>query len=307
MSLSVSHLTKVFGQQRAVNDITFSIEKGEIVGFLGPNGAGKSTTMKMATGYLPATSGSIQVNGLDVTTHSIQVRKMMGYLPEHNPLYLDMYVHEYLHFIGKVFEIPGSRLKSRVAEIIDLCGLTPEQNKKIETLSKGYRQRVGLAQALIHNPEVLILDEPTTGLDPNQILEIRKLIKQISSDKTVIFSTHIMQEVQAICDRVIVINKGEIVADDSVNNLLATQAQTDIVVEFNGEVNVEELLVLIGVEKVTVVKSGVYRLKAKNGADLRAEVFKFATERKLSLIGLKQEENTLEDIFRSLTVKETVT
>ena len=307
MSLSVSHLTKVFGQQRAVNDITFSIEKGKIVGFLGPNGAGKSTTMKMATGYLPATSGSIQVNGLDVTTHSIQVRKMMGYLPEHNPLYLDMYVHEYLHFIGKVFEIPGSRLKSRVAEIIDLCGLTPEQNKKIETLSKGYRQRVGLAQALIHNPEVLILDEPTTGLDPNQILEIRKLIKQISSDKTVIFSTHIMQEVQAICDRVIVINKGEIVADDSVNNLLATQAQTDIVVEFNGEVNAEELLVLIGVEKVTVVKSGVYRLKAKNGADLRTEVFKFATERKLSLIGLKQEENTLEDIFRSLTVKETVT
>lgn len=307
MSLSVSHLTKVFGQQRAVNDITFSIEKGEIVGFLGPNGAGKSTTMKMATGYLPATSGSIQVNGLDVTTHSIQVRKMMGYLPEHNPLYLDMYVHEYLHFIGKVFEIPGSRLKSRVAEIIDLCGLTPEQNKKIETLSKGYRQRVGLAQALIHNPEVLILDEPTTGLDPNQILEIRKLIKQISSDKTVIFSTHIMQEVQAICDRVIVINKGEIVADDSVNNLLATQAQTDIVVEFNGEVNAEELLALTGVEKVTVVKSGVYRLKAKNGADLRAEVFKFATERKLSLNGLKQEENTLEDIFRSLTVKETVT
>lgn len=307
MSLSVSHLTKVFGQQRAVNDITFSIEKGEIVGFLGPNGAGKSTTMKMTTGYLPATSGSIQVNGLDVTTHSIQVRKMTGYLPEHNPLYLDMYVHEYLHFIGKVFEIPGSRLKSRVAEIIDLCGLTPEQNKKIETLSKGYRQRVGLAQALIHNPEVLILDEPTTGLDPNQILEIRKLIKQISSDKTVIFSTHIMQEVQAICDRVIVINKGEIVADDSVNNLLATQAQTDIVVEFNGEVNVEELLALPGVEKVTVVKSGVYRLKAKNGADLRAEVFKFATERKLSLNGLKQEENTLEDIFRSLTVKETVT
>ena len=307
MSLSVSHLTKVFGQQRAVNDITFSIEKGKIVGFLGPNGAGKSTTMKMATGYLPATSGSIQVNGLDVTTHSIQVRKMMGYLPEHNPLYLDMYVHEYLHFIGKVFEIPGSRLKSRVAEIIDLCGLTPEQNKKIETLSKGYRQRVGLAQALIHNPEVLILDEPTTGLDPNQILEIRKLIKQISSDKTVIFSTHIMQEVQAICDRVIVFNKWEFVADDSVNNLLATQAQTDIVVEFNGEVNAEELLVLIGVEKVTVVKSGVYRLKAKNGADLRAEVFKFATERKLSLIGLKQEENTLEDIFRSLTVKETVT
>jgi len=307
MSLSVSHLIKVFGQQRAVDDITFSIEKGEIVGFLGPNGAGKSTTMKMATGYLPATAGSIQVNGLDVATHSIQVRKMMGYLPEHNPLYLDMYVHEYLHFIGKVFEIPGSKLKSRVAEIIELCGLTPEQNKKIEALSKGYRQRVGLAQALIHNPEVLILDEPTTGLDPNQILEIRKLIKQISSDKTVIFSTHIMQEVQAICDRVIVISKGEIVADDSVNNLLATQGQSDVVVEFEGEVNSEDLATLEGVEKVTVIKSGIFRLKAKNGADLRAEVFKFASERKLSLIGLRKEENTLEDIFRSLTVKETVT
>jgi len=307
MSLSVSHLTKVFGQQRAVDDITFSIEKGEIVGFLGPNGAGKSTTMKMATGYLPATAGSIQVNGLDVATHSIQVRKMMGYLPEHNPLYQDMYVHEYLHFIGKVFEIPGSKLKSRVAEIIELCGLTPEQNKKIEALSKGYRQRVGLAQALIHNPEVLILDEPTTGLDPNQILEIRKLIKQISSDKTVIFSTHIMQEVQAICDRVIVISKGEIVADDSVNNLLATQGQSDVVVEFEGEVNSEDLATLEGVEKVTVIKSGIFRLKAKNGADLRAEVFKFASERKLSLIGLRKEENTLEDIFRSLTVKETVT
>lgn len=307
MSLSVSHLTKVFGQQRAVDDITFSIEKGEIVGFLGPNGAGKSTTMKMATGYLPATAGSIQVNGLDVTTHSIQVRKMMGYLPEHNPLYQDMYVHEYLHFIGKVFEIPGSKLKSRVAEIIELCGLTPEQNKKIEALSKGYRQRVGLAQALIHNPEVLILDEPTTGLDPNQILEIRKLINQISSDKTVIFSTHIMQEVQAICDRVIVINKGEIVADDSVNNLLAAQGQSDVVVEFEGEVNSEDLATLEGVEKVTVIKSGIFRLKAKNGADLRAEVFKFASERKLSLIGLRKEENTLEDIFRSLTVKETVT
>ncbi len=307
MSLSVSHLTKVFGQQRAVDDITFSIEKGEIVGFLGPNGAGKSTTMKMATGYLPATAGSIQVNGLDVATHSIQVRKMMGYLPEHNPLYQDMYVHEYLHFIGKVFEIPGSKLKSRVAEIIELCGLTPEQNKKIEALSKGYRQRVGLAQALIHNPEVLILDEPTTGLDPNQILEIRKLINQISSDKTVIFSTHIMQEVQAICDRVIVINKGEIVADDSVNNLLAAQGQSDVVVEFEGEVNSEDLATLEGVEKVTVIKSGIFRLKAKNGADLRAEVFKFASERKLSLIGLRKEENTLEDIFRSLTVKETVT
>ncbi len=306
MSLSASHLTKVYDQQRAVNDISFTVEKGEIVGFLGPNGAGKSTTMKIATGYLPATSGTVYANGLDVATHSLQVRKMIGYLPEHNPLYLDMYVHEYLQFIGRVFEIPTSNLKSRVPEIIELCGLNREQNKKIEALSKGYRQRVGLAQALIHNPEVLILDEPTTGLDPNQILEIRKLIKQISADKTVIFSTHIMQEVQAICDRVIVINQGEIVADDRVNNLLKLQGKANVVVEFVDEVSEEALSELAGVEKVTRLEKGLYRLTAKEGADLRPEVFRFASEQKLSLIGLKQEENTLEDIFRSLTVKETV-
>jgi ABC-2 type transport system ATP-binding protein len=306
MSLSASHLTKVYDQQRAVNDISFTIEKGEIVGFLGPNGAGKSTTMKIATGYLPATSGTVHVNGLDVATHSLQIRKMIGYLPEHNPLYLDMYVHEYLHFIGRVFEISNSNLKLRVPEIIELCGLNREQNKKIEALSKGYRQRVGLAQALIHNPEVLILDEPTTGLDPNQILEIRKLIKQISADKTVIFSTHIMQEVQAICDRVIVINQGEIVADDRVNNLLKLQGKANVVVEFADEVSEEALSTLAGVEKVTRLEKGLYSLTAKEGADLRPEVFRFASEQKLSLIGLKQEENTLEDIFRSLTVKETV-
>lgn len=306
MSLSTSHLTKVYDQQRAVNDISFTVEKGEIVGFLGPNGAGKSTTMKIATGYLPATSGTVYVNGLDVATHSLQVRKMIGYLPEHNPLYLDMYVHEYLHFIGRVFEIPNSNLKVRVPEIIELCGLNREQNKKIEALSKGYRQRVGLAQALIHNPEVLILDEPTTGLDPNQILEIRKLIKQISADKTVIFSTHIMQEVQAICDRVIVINQGEIVADDKVNNLLKLQGKANVVVEFEDEVSEEALNELNGVEKVIRLEKGLYRLTSKDGADLRPEVFRFASEQKLSLIGLKQEENTLEDIFRSLTVKEEV-
>jgi ABC-2 type transport system ATP-binding protein len=246
------------------------------------------------------------VNGLDVATHSLQIRKMIGYLPEHNPLYLDMYVHEYLHFIGRVFEISNSNLKLRVSEIVELCGLNREQNKKIEALSKGYRQRVGLAQALIHNPEVLILDEPTTGLDPNQILEIRKLIKQISADKTVIFSTHIMQEVQAICDRVIVINQGEIVADDRVNNLLKLQGKANVIVEFADEVSEEALSMLAGVEKVTRLEKGLYRLTAKEGADLRPEVFQFASEQKLSLIGLKQEENTLEDIFRSLTIKETV-
>jgi len=306
MSLYVSHLTKIYGQQKAVYDISFSIEKGEIVGFLGPNGAGKSTTMKIATGYLPPTSGTVEINGLDVTTHSLQVRKLMGYLPEHNPLYLDMFVHEYLHFVGKVFDISSSTLKSRIPEIIGLCGLGREQNKRIEELSKGYRQRVGLAQALIHNPDVLILDEPTTGLDPNQILEIRKLIKEISIDKTVIFSTHIMQEVQAICDRVIVINQGEIVADDKVANLLKRQSHVHVVVEFEGEVNESELLALDGVESVTSMQKGLYRLAAREGADLRPEVFRLAADRNLSLIGLRQEENSLEEIFRSLTAKDTV-
>ena len=306
MSLYVPHLTKIYGQQKAVNDISFSIEKGEIVGFLGPNGAGKSTTMKIATGYLPPTSGTVQVNGLDVTTHSLQVRKMMGYLPEHNPLYLDMFVHEYLHFVGKVFDISSSTLKARISEIIGLCGLGREQNKKIEELSKGYRQRVGLAQALIHNPDVLILDEPTTGLDPNQILEIRKLIKEISLNKTVIFSTHIMQEVQAICDRVIVINQGEIVADDKVANLLMSQSHVHVVVEFEGEVNESELMALEGVETVECLKKGVYRLAAREGADLRPEVFRLAADKNLSLIGLRQEENSLEEIFRSLTAKDPV-
>ncbi len=220
MSLQVQQLTKIYGAQRALDDISFSVRKGEIVGFLGPNGAGKSTTMKIATTYLPPTSGSVWVEGINVEHQPIEVKKMIGYLPEHNPLYLDMYVHEYLQFVGSVYGLRGTALRIRVRELVEMCGLVREQNKRIEALSKGYRQRVGLAQALIHNPQVLILDEPTSGLDPNQILEIRKLIKAISDNKTVIFSTHIMQEVQALCDRVIIINKGKIVADDSIENLL---------------------------------------------------------------------------------------
>lgn len=301
MSLHVSNLTKFFGPQKAVNHVSFFIEKGEIVGFLGPNGAGKSTTMKIATGYLPPTSGTVQVNGLDVATHSLQVRKLIGYLPEHNPLYLDMYVHEYLHFIGRVFGLSNAQLKRRIPEIVLQCGLLPEQNKKIEALSKGYRQRVGLAQALIHNPEVLILDEPTTGLDPNQILEIRKLIQEISTDKTVIFSTHILQEVQAVCNRVIVINQGAIVADDKVTNLLQQQKHLHVVVEFESDVNEHDLQAIPGVERISRLKQGVYRLTAKEGADLRPAVFRFAADRNRSLVGLRQEENSLEDIFRSLT------
>lgn len=303
MSLQVSNLTKIYGQQKAVNNISFAVQPGEIVGFLGPNGAGKSTTMKISTGYMPPTSGQVLVNGMNVTTQSLQVRQIMGYLPEHNPLYLDMYVHEYLHFVGKVFELSNRALKSRVGEIIALCGLEREQNKKIEQLSKGYRQRVGLAQALIHNPQVLVLDEPTTGLDPNQILEIRKLIKEISTSKTVIFSTHIMQEVQAICNRVIVINQGQLVADAAVADLLKSQSQVQLIVEFDTPIEEQKLAALTGVQQLVIISPGVYKLMIAQGTDLRPEVFRFAAENNLSLVGLKQEQLSLEEIFRSLTVK----
>jgi ABC-2 type transport system ATP-binding protein len=306
MSLFIDHLTKIYGAQKAVNDISFSVEQGEIVGFLGPNGAGKSTTMKIATGYIPPTEGKVTVSGFDVVQQPMKVKKIIGYLPEHNPLYLDMFVHEYLNFIGKIYEIPHRQLKPRIAEVIAMCGLKLEQNKIINSLSKGYRQRVGLAQALIHNPEVLILDEPTSGLDPNQIFEIRKLIKEISRDKTVIFSTHIMQEVQALCDRVIVINRGKIVADDRVSNLISKKENTLVViVEFKEPVSLAELETLAGVELVHA-EGKSFRIVAKSGADVRQELFRFATEKNNSLLSLKQEENSMEDIFRSLTTSTTV-
>lgn len=302
MSLHIQHLTKIYGAQKAVNNISLQVGEGEIVGFLGPNGAGKSTTMKIATGYVPPTEGQVLVAGFDVVTQPIEVKRVTGYLPEHNPLYLDLYVHEYLRFIGSLYGIRGTRLKNRVAEMIDLCGLTREQNKKIEALSKGYRQRVGLAQALIHNPAVLILDEPTSGLDPNQLLEIRKLIKEISRNKTVIFSTHIMQEVSALCDRVIVINKGEIVSDSSLANLLSLQNnETVIIVEFDGYDNDVELKSISGVEKVVRVEKSVFKIFSTAGVDIRPEIFRFAADKKLSLLGLKQEEGSLENIFRQLT------
>lgn len=305
MSLQVLHLTKFYGQQKAVNDISFEISKGEIVGFLGPNGAGKSTTMKMATGYLPPSSGTVVVEGMDVLDHSLNVRRVTGYLPEHNPLYLDMYVHEYLHFVGRVYGIQPGNLKKRIPEIIEQCGLVREQNKKIEQLSKGFRQRVGIAQALIHDPAVLILDEPTSGLDPNQIQEIRKLIKEISANKTVIFSTHIMQEVQALCDRVIVINLGEIVADDTVENLMRTQSKSAaIIVEFSVHVDVETLRLIPGIRKLDRINQSSFLLEPEEGVDLRAAVFRFAADHSLSLLGLRQQENTLEEIFRQLTINQ---
>jgi ABC-2 type transport system ATP-binding protein len=302
MSLQIKNLTKIYGEQKALNDISFNVKEGEIVGFLGPNGAGKSSTMKIATCYLPPTSGQVWVGGFNVVEQPMKVKRITGYLPEHNPLYLDLYVHEYLSFIGGLYGLAKQHLKTRVGEMIELCGLTQEQNKRIDALSKGYRQRIGLAQALIHDPAVLILDEPTSGLDPNQLVEIRKLIKNVSRNKTVIFSTHIMQEVQALCDRVVVINKGKIVADNTLDTLLRQEGKsTVILVEFEGNVTVEQLKVLDGVKEAHVVEGFKFKVVAQNNTDLRPELFRFAADNRLSLIGLKQEENSLENIFRDLT------
>jgi len=305
MSIKVNQLTKIFGEQKALDAISFEAKEGEILGFLGPNGAGKSTTMKIATTYLPPTTGQVEVCGLDVEEHPYQVRASIGYLPEHNPLYLEMYVREYLSFIGEVHGLGGKKLKSRIEEVIKLCGLQKEHNKKIEALSKGYRQRVGLAQALIHDPKVLILDEPTTGLDPNQIIEIRNLIKSISKDKTVIFSTHIMQEVQAMCDRVVVINNGRVVANDRIENLKPTdQSKVIIKVEFSEVVKVTALEAIEGVTAVEQKTEAAFVLTCIADRDIRPAIFKFATEKGVSLVGLTQEEVTMENIFQDLTKSE---
>ncbi|MCX2739088.1 gliding motility-associated ABC transporter ATP-binding subunit GldA [Pontibacter anaerobius] len=305
MSVEVKNLTKIYGAQRAVDDISFTVEQGQILGFLGPNGAGKSTTMKIATCYLPPTSGTVLVAGHDVVQDSIAVRRNVGYLPEHNPLYLDMYVHEYLQFVASVYGLKGKYAKARVQEMVELCGLTLEQGKKIGALSKGYRQRVGLAQALVHDPQVLILDEPTTGLDPNQIVEIRSLIKQIGQNKTVIFSTHIMQEVTAICDRVVIINRGKLVANSDVASL-RTEGQNEKVtlVEFEAPVEVQDLQRIPGVQRVELAQHHTYRIISNKEADVRSNVFRIAAERKWPLVGLKQEESSLEQIFQQLTKNE---
>lgn len=315
MSLIVKDLTKVFGKQIAVNAISFEARPGEILGFLGPNGAGKSTTMKVATGYLPPTSGTVFVCGENVVENSLEVRRKVGYLPEHNPLYLDMFVHEYLQFIGSMYELKGSSLRDRVAQMIGLCGLAWEQNKKIGALSKGYRQRVGLAQALIHDPQVLILDEPTTGLDPNQLSEIRGLIKNISKEKTVIFSTHIMQEVQALCDRVVIINRGNIVINSTLKDLkpgrnVKNGLHQIIEVEFTEPVSEKLLQKIPGVASVETSDHQKYRLHATGAGDIRPEVFRFVRDNDWILIGMQLAEqrkkheygSSLEEIFRSLTL-----
>ncbi|WP_338872258.1 gliding motility-associated ABC transporter ATP-binding subunit GldA [Spirosoma sp. SC4-14] len=304
MSIRVLNLTKEYNQQRAVNQISLAVQPGEIVGFLGPNGAGKSTTMKIATGYLQPTAGTVEVNGFDVRTHSMDVRRSVGYLPEHNPLYLDLYVKEYLRFAGSLHGLHGSELNTRIADMIELIGLGREQHKQIGQLSKGYRQRVGLAQALLHNPPVLILDEPTTGLDPNQLAEIRQVIREAGRNKTVLFSTHIMQEVEAICDRVVIINRGQIVADSSLSALRSASASTGIVVvaEFEHDLTNPDLLASIaGVERVDLLGNGQYRITANPATDLRAAIFRLAADQNLTLVGLRQQENSLEGIFKELT------
>jgi ABC-2 type transport system ATP-binding protein len=301
MSIEARGLTKIFGEQVAVNNISFDAQKGEIVGFLGPNGAGKSTTMKIISGYIPPSKGLVTVCGFDVVSQAVQSRRNIGYLPEHNPLYLDMYVHEYLHFVGSLHISNRKLLKERVPEMIEMCGLTKEQNKLIRALSKGYRQRVGLAQALLHDPEVLILDEPTTGLDPNQILEIRALIKDVSVDKTVIFSTHIMQEVQALCSRVLIINDGNLVADDVPDKLQNIREETVVIsVEFKEPIDAEIFMDIDGVRSVKN-RGNFILIEADKEVDVRPLIFKFATEKGFTLVGMNLESSSMEDVFRQLT------
>jgi len=303
MSIKVENLTKIYGTQKAVNEVSFTIKSGEIVGFLGPNGAGKSTTMKILTGYISATSGKAFVNEKSVKTEKLQIQKEIGYLPEHNPLYLEMYVREYLQFCGRVHKTD----KNRIEEVIILTGLTSEAHKKIEQLSKGYRQRVGLAAALLHNPEVLILDEPTTGLDPNQLVEIRELIKEIGKTKTVLLSTHIMQEVEAVCDRVIIIHKGKIVADQKIKDLKDENQQV-IQVEFDYKIENIALKRLPNLTKIeNPTGSFFYELTFDTEKDMRSVVFDFAQEKGLKILQMNQKLKNLEDLFREATAEKTPT
>jgi ABC-2 type transport system ATP-binding protein len=300
MSIVVNNLLKTYGSQKAVNNISFSIERGEIVGFLGPNGAGKSTTMKIITGYLLQDGGDAKVCNIDVTKDPINAKKKIGYLPESNPLYYDMYVKEYLSFIAGVYII--NNRKEAINKTIDLVGLNTEKHKKIGQLSKGYKQRVGLAAALIHDPEVLILDEPTTGLDPNQIVEIRNVIKEQGKNKTVLFSSHIMQEVQAICDRVIIINNGELVADDKLSVLQQNNDTNIVKVSFKESLEKEWVQNLPAIIKCTKENANTWKLHTNNSADARKQLLELAVKENLNIVSLTTEGNNLEEIFRSLTV-----
>lgn len=304
MSIEVKGLTKIYGEQKAVNDISFAVGKGEIVGFLGPNGAGKSTTMKIITGYLSADAGQATVCGIDVKERPLDAKAKIGYLPEANPLYFDMYVREYLDFIAELHQVHDR--KQQIEKVIETVGLTPESKKKIGQLSKGYKQRVGLAAALIHNPEVLVLDEPTTGLDPNQILEIRELIRKLGNEKTVIFSSHILQEVEAICDRVVIINRGQLVADD---NLSALRNRSNNIaklkVVFKEPLEAAWLERLSAVQSVNRISPNEWELVCDNVQDANKQLMELALQEKLNIVSLQSGEQSLEEVFRSLTSSST--
>jgi ABC-2 type transport system ATP-binding protein len=300
MAISVTGITKIYGQQKALDDVSFDIGSGEVVGFLGPNGAGKSTMMKILTCFLPPTSGRAVVAGFDTHDQSMEVRRRVGYLPEHNPLYVDLYVKEYLEFVAGIHGLKDR--SKRVQRMVEMVGLGPEQNKRIGALSKGYRQRVGLAQAMIHDPQVLILDEPTSGLDPNQLVEIRSLIKNIGESKTVMLSTHIMQEVEAICDRVIIIDQGKVVADEDASSIrTGHQERAALEVEFDRDVNANLLLNIPGVLHAQRKEGNTWLLAYAATNDVRAAIFQFAVERKIQVLGLQRTERGLEEVFKELT------
>ncbi|MGM0565918.1 MAG: gliding motility-associated ABC transporter ATP-binding subunit GldA [Bacteroidota bacterium] len=300
MSIEVSHLTKIYGEQKALEDVSLQVKSGEVVGLLGPNGAGKSTLMKIITCFIPPSSGNVTVNGFDINDDPLEIKKQVGYLPENNPLYTDMYVREYLNFVAGLNHISTSR--EMVDQIIETTGLTPEQNKKIGQLSKGYRQRVGLAQALLPSPDVLILDEPTSGLDPNQLVDIRELIKSIGKEKTILFSTHIMQEVEAVCDRVIIIDKGRIVADEKTGDIAHQSSERNIVtVEFDKEVNPQTLQKVPGVSHARSVSGNQWVLVSEEKGDIRSALFRFAVDNGLTILSLNKEKESLEQVFQRLT------
>jgi ABC-2 type transport system ATP-binding protein len=301
MSLEVRQLTKRYKSQKALDAISFAAQSGQVLGFLGPNGAGKSTTMKIASGYLLPDEGDVLINGVSVVDNPKTVSKMIGYLPEHNPLYLDMYVKEFLGFVAGLYDLKGKNAKDQVKSIVERCGLGPEQHKKIGQLSKGYRQRVGLAKALVHDPEVIILDEPTTGLDPNQLVEIRNLIKEIGRDKTLILSTHIMQEVEAICDKVVIIHKGNIVAQDLLQHLKAEKGLSSLVLETEEPLEQSWFATLSAVRQIQVIKQNELELLTEDPVQLRKELLSVVQDKNLSLLSLRKQEKNLETIFRQLT------
>lgn len=304
MSILVKKISKRYGEQLALDNVSFEVRKGEIVGFIGPNGAGKSTMFKIITGYIPPTSGEILINDLDIVENSLKIRKITGYLPEHNPLYTEMYVREYLQHIAGLYGLRKEKARL-VTEIISRTGLEPERKKKIGELSKGFRQRVGLAQALIHDPEILILDEPTSGLDPNQIIEIRNLISELGKEKTVLLSTHIMQEVEAICDRVIIIDKGKIVADEESKKIRSRTGESfqTIIVEFDTVISSEDLQEIPGTDRIINIHGNTWLIQAVPDQDIRGEIFELAVAKGFKVLSLQKKEKNLEDVFRELTNK----